>query len=519
MIVVEPVVNEEKLAALLAEQCESEALDYKDAEDLTDKRSLIEITKDIAALQAVGGYLVIGVDGRGVPTGKMIPALAKHFDEATLRPMLAKFLAPPINLLTAEHSVDGKTVVLVYVAPHPDGFAIIDKIGQYSVPGKPHPTTVFQPGDVFVRHGTSSERWRQTDLPRLFQRRDARLEADARTQFSRILAEVQQGQQGQQIASGPAAAFTWEVDTASFEATATELARRDDRAPIRLLLLRMTGDADHLLSAGEQERLGTLLDRLTSLTAITITLDAEELRDLALDTLVSVYRLGFTATGQRRTDLEVRPQALWLDVATRVEALGALAVRLHAWKTARALALQPPLAAGTNRYLSWLRHGLTEAANVRLMEADGQPIRGSLIALGRNHIHQIPALRPDRWNDESHDPDLRAPVAASDMLLDSLCQFDALWCLVALTEGGSAKIRQVYTSFAAYYPQRTEPVIVRLVEDQDLRNSLFKDGGGWTLHSDLKILLERAHSEGWNLLGDPWELDNPQVDRFLSQPF
>ena len=91
-VVIEPVVNEEKLSALLAEQCESESLDYKDCEDLNDTGTVIEITKDVAAMMAFGGYIVIGVDKRGVPTGNMTAALAILFDEATLRPKLAAYL-------------------------------------------------------------------------------------------------------------------------------------------------------------------------------------------------------------------------------------------------------------------------------------------------------------------------------------------------------------------------------------------------------------------------------------------
>ena len=81
-VVIEPVVTEEKLAALLAEQCESESLDYKEREDLNDTACLIEIAKDVAAMMAFGGYLVVGVDNRGIPTRNMTPRLAKLFDEA-----------------------------------------------------------------------------------------------------------------------------------------------------------------------------------------------------------------------------------------------------------------------------------------------------------------------------------------------------------------------------------------------------------------------------------------------------
>ncbi len=63
---VEPVVSEEKLRVLLAEQHESASLDYKGVADLSDKRTSVELAKDVAAMQVDGGFLVIGADDRGV---------------------------------------------------------------------------------------------------------------------------------------------------------------------------------------------------------------------------------------------------------------------------------------------------------------------------------------------------------------------------------------------------------------------------------------------------------------------
>lgn len=99
---VEPVVSKEKLLFLLAMGTEFPQLDFKQKVDLDEHSELVELAKDVAALQSCGGYLVIGVDDTGKPTEMLSEALAEKFDEANLRQKLEKFLKGPM-LLVARH--------------------------------------------------------------------------------------------------------------------------------------------------------------------------------------------------------------------------------------------------------------------------------------------------------------------------------------------------------------------------------------------------------------------------------
>ena len=160
----EPALHREKLLELLNAQHESERLDYKRTTDLSEKRGELELIKDIAAFQAEGGYLVVGVDETGVPTGEVSEEQAALFDESRLRSKTLRYLAEPLDLRTATHIVDGARVVLIHIGPHPDGVAIIAADGAIG------DKTIFRKGDVFVRHGTASERWTHLDLVRLKER-------------------------------------------------------------------------------------------------------------------------------------------------------------------------------------------------------------------------------------------------------------------------------------------------------------------------------------------------------------
>jgi hypothetical protein len=154
-------ISAEALAELLGFQGERAWLDYKTQCDLTSARGVVELAKDAGAMMITGGYVVVGADSHGQPTGDV-----EHldlFDEATLRAKIAKYLPKPIEVRSAAHHYRGQSFAVVYFAPHPDGFCIFETDGTYQdTGGKTH--TVFRRGEVFARHGTSSERWQQSDV-------------------------------------------------------------------------------------------------------------------------------------------------------------------------------------------------------------------------------------------------------------------------------------------------------------------------------------------------------------------
>lgn len=115
-MLVEPVVNRTKLDELLAEQHESESLDYKRRLDLNETRDRVELAKDVGAMQSVGGYIVVGADDRGVPVADLAPAEQGLFDDATIRDKLRKYLSQPIDIRCGRHEIDGKHLALIYVA-------------------------------------------------------------------------------------------------------------------------------------------------------------------------------------------------------------------------------------------------------------------------------------------------------------------------------------------------------------------------------------------------------------------
>jgi hypothetical protein len=142
------------LTYLLGLHGERDWLDYKRQCNLTSARGVVELAKDANAMAMNGGYILVGADDQGRPTGDV-----EHqglFDPAILHDKLSRYLLSTVEIRSAMHLHESQTWVLLYVAPHPDGFCVFTRDGVYEDGGKP--VIVFRKGDVFARHGTRSEK-------------------------------------------------------------------------------------------------------------------------------------------------------------------------------------------------------------------------------------------------------------------------------------------------------------------------------------------------------------------------
>jgi len=512
MPVIEPNVTKDKLVQLLDEGAESETLDFKETCDLSSKSDQVETAKDTGAMQVDGGFFVIGADSQGRPTGRFTDAQAKLFDEATLRAKLAKWISEPFELKVAVHRHGGNLFALVYVGPNPKGCCIFQADGQYMKNGKE--VTVFRSGDIFIRHGTASERAQQHDLDRIFARAEQAWAERARERFAADLQRALAAAQTAQTATaGPAAALTWKVDAATFTSMVVEQLRRGDDIPVRLLTDEMWRDAASLVRAGEGNELNVLLDRLVCLTAIGLELDRRPVFERAVRTFVKVYEQGFDGNGM--PSLSVAPpriaaQRLWVAVVERVMAVGALAVRQRDWAAVRDLALQAPRGGDhpngriEGHYGNWLRHALTHAARANLLDEDhqGRKVPVSLLGRALANASRLDCLRPDLLADD-------------DRLLSSICQFDLLACVAGINQGRRVGSAFFYPNFARYFAHRSEPAVRALLDDPSARAALFPESDQ-DLADVLRALDEQAQREGFAFSG--WMgFEDPRIVRFLEE--
>ncbi|MFF8639027.1 helix-turn-helix domain-containing protein [Streptomyces pilosus] len=496
-VVVEPVVTAEKLIEVLAEACEQPALDYKRSVDLRDRRDVVEIAKDVGAMQSLerGGYIVVGADDRGKPVGTLSEAQARSLDEANLRPALRKYI-PDLDVRSAWHQVDGAWLVLIYVAPSPDGWCVFAVEGTHQKPGQ-KPTVVFRAGEVFTRHGTSSERWQQRDIKALRSRVIARHKEEWRQELrAELRAQGLVSNAAQQVRQRSASSLTWQLDEEVFDAAVLEYLRADDDIPLRQFLLQAPVQAGSLIDSSPEDFV-TLLNRVASLGAAGLVHQRNQWTRTATDALVAIYNLGDRS---RNPSVEPAAQRLWITVLERVYGLGGLAVRMRDWTIVRYLADRRGTDSGFDWFGSWLRHGLTEAARANMLTVNGSHSSG-LIAAAHNVVREVAALHPDT-------------AADNETILNSLCQFDALGALVVISARNNTDDRNFYTNFARYRSERTEPALITITQDAQARTTLFA-GDDELLKAGILNMLRIADYEGSRYMG--WSgIQDQQLRKFLA---
>jgi hypothetical protein len=441
--------------SLLADANESSNLDYKHSVDLDDQRACVELAKDVAAFSAQGGYLLIGADDHGQPTGAVTERHFQLFDDATVRGKLGRYLPSSVDFEVGRHQLDGVRIVLIRVNPHSDGFVAMENDGVHGSP----PKTVFLAGDVFVRHGTRSERWNQHDI-------GAIIRAIVRREHSRWITEELPGivashavaANAETLAKGPATSLRWDLDEDVLHQAVLEQLRAGDRLGSRLLLLRFKSEAHEALQTGDRPRFNGLLDNLASVGASALLADDEETAQRVVGALKDAYELPTNQFGHPQAIEGIDPVHIWIDVIRRVYALGALAVRLENWTYVRVLATVEPVVDGLAFYHGWLRHALTMAARGgQLDERDGDVVRSlSLLVFARDDIMRVASLRPDQASE--HD------------VLESLCQFDALAGLVLISGHPTVRDGRVfYPNFARFDGTYVRPALDRGVFDPGVR--------------------------------------------------
>lgn len=508
MPVVEARVDREKLAEVLAEASESEAVEWKARGDLNDRQVLVDLAAEVAAMQLRpdGGYVVLGLADDGTVLG-LGDAEVRLLDPAIIGDKLRRYLTQT-EVLVAIHEVeddsgDRKRVALLYVHPSRDALAVFEADGTY--PGPDGGQRVrFRKGDVFARHGTKSERWNQADIAQVRRRIRSQEREQWAAEIRADLPNLGLAAEAQRLADAPAAALIWQMDGATFEQTVIEQLRRGDEIPLTLLLTSMPRDASELLTRPDgQEPLSVLLDRLACLGATALVIDRPALLDRAAQTLWAIYLLGLDEHGVSRGGLAVPAPVLFLAVLVRVMALGALAVRMRRWPEVRQLVLRRGQGYEWIPGRIWLTHASVMAARSDLLvkrTASGATETLSVIALARREIERLACLRPDHG-------------AGDEAILDSLCQFDLAANLILIDdEGGPGRGGALH--FARFYTTRSEPLVLALIEGGSARQALFPRPDD-ELANVLRVLGEQAGQQAWRYAG--WDgFEDQRILRFLQ---
>jgi hypothetical protein len=264
-------------------------------------------------------------------------------------------------------------------------------------------------------------------------RREQAIRVEERARIEGIVEAVRSSSVGTEIAHGPLAAITWQLPEEEFSNTVLELVRRRDRVALRVAVGEAEADAMQALGsiADSLDNLMVILNRLTAILADAVWLGERELLDDVVSSLYKIYRSG-DLDGDPRPDATHNRALVWREIGARILAVGGYAVRREAWWAVRPLSLHP--VGKSYVYRSWLRHAVTWAAREGLLQENGKvKIGAGFISYGRRVADEVRAVRRDALWISTGATALSPPL--DDIILNSICQFDFLWCLARIFHG------------------------------------------------------------------------------------
>lgn len=486
-------VGEEKLGELLAVGAELPSLDFKKELNLRDPGKKLDFVKDCAAMMNLprGGYLVIGANDDGSPAKGYEEPTKEMFDSAALTQIVKGYVDAPVDIRAQVHTLQlgeqAATMAVIYVAPPVDGIpAAMSKTGTLPSKTGGKPNHHFHEGTVFTREGTvnvvvSHRTWGQVlENFRAQQRAESRQDVDAL--IHRTVQMLGSAASPRQIVPDLA------MDAATFtEAVRASLTEGNERVVRRFLL---TAKNAYRNSVDDSTRTGTL-DRIAGVAAEAVAIRELPVLTHVMDTLFELYKDQLqdpASTGGKQG-----APAKWLEITVRVMAIGAAAVRCGMYEAIPTIVLRR-IGDETYSYRSWIRHGLTEASRAgMLVRSDASPKGGNLIAIAADLLQDRPELRPD--------VEFLSENGSSEAFLDSLCQFDFLWCCLSLAAAEKNSSAAYYPSCSAYHQHRVMPIVLLLDNDAQIRDAIFGQIPAQDVADAIMVVTESAHEQSFNYGG------------------
>jgi len=464
-VVVDGRVTREKLEELLRLGAEHTELEFKTFLDLSSSEHLLNLVKTLIGMANAGsgGYVVVGANDDGTAARSSEPVDVGAFDSADLAQAVARHVVTAPVIVSQHHDVDGWLMVLIHVAPTSNHLpCIVSKPGEYALSDGKRMKQVLKQGVIYVREGTRTDAASEGHWPALLSRYRANVLAESRQDIDTLIRAVVERLGSSEGEGSVLPPLVLDMEDATFvEAVDLHLGSKKGKVELRRFV-----NSSRAAIAGSNPNESARDRALTKFAYIAIRAVEFGARRVFGDVIDALHEEYVRAA----TGSDIPPAggraAYFLAVALRLLAVGAYVVRMSAWWAVVPLVDR----AVDNYHLIWLRHAITFAARADLLSGGG---RGDALLLIQ--ARALVVERPELCADLGPIPPVAAgeEFLANDHALNSLCQFDFLWCVVAkLIHPEERDGALFYTSCAGLYQNRTQPIILRLATSEDLRTRL-----------------------------------------------
>ncbi len=538
-VVLDGDLSKERLLVLIGLGREEEALDYKRSYDLTGKstKDRVEMVRDVVAMaNTSGGYIVLGVDERrtgGTLTYEPVGISKDHLkslDIDRLKPQVERYLNMSVPIRLQTHHLDeheGRCFALLCIEESPEGTIVMERDGQYQDENG-STKEVFRAGDVLVRDGGSSRRADQNamreQVSKMRRRERERWTEEIlgvrelTSRLDRLIDVLGQGTTGLGVEEShgrPGLSYAQDetnyfLGASAFEGVVLGALRADDDIGLRWYLNNATSTFYQALeeaAASEDpgeanrirdNRLEPLLDNLAVLAITCARYRRLQYLPDVRDALYRIYERAHTTNFDRSSlRVELRQSWLWEAVIKRVYTIGAALLLLNLYEEVPTFIRQQILWDEYWRDQLWARHALTMRSRDRGLTRQGLCAVTVDFVLKREWFYQ--GFRENE-----------------DNVITALCQFDLLQCIHAVNESDDEHAG--YPSFGIYRNNRTEPILSKILDDDQVREALLPRITDGKLAMIVKIMDEMAGRQfvafnGWR--ANDWR--DPNVRSFLAR--
>lgn len=446
-------VSKERLIHLIGLDTEYDDLDFKKEWDtqLFHKQKVI-ITFAAMSSNKNGGYVVVGRSDDGDLCGISEDQLKGNpFDSSRLNKLYEQYTGNN-GIASAVHEIEGKKFAIIYIPRSPEFFSVMLKDSE-KFSSSQH---LFKKGDVFIRKGTSCEKWDKIVANEIVEKIRKEAQTEALDSYAKAFKGVLQSNR-------------ISLDSSKFLQFSSEH---------QFLMLEDSKEISSILTYGKVLSSRLFIENQSDLEleenrraflniASYLMLNDKKSFCEILEKVANTYQIKFSADSLSLDDSRIA-----LSIAIAMQSLGALAVRTDEFETVRNIVNVPVIIADYYRYSSWLRHAQVMASRnhisvtvIRPNEKKSNVVFSPLIHGAIEETKNVTGLRYGYRSELEYE-------RGKEKLLDSICSFDFLWCLIAFTEGSDS---DYFPGFIVFSEDRILLEISMLVKSPLFRKDLLNN--------------------------------------------